>query len=338
MPQPPSREFSLDDDSHRPVAIVLGARGQDGTLLTDKLIARGWSVVGVARNVGLADVSQDRPRRAPQLVEGTITDQVFLRELLSRVSPDAVFNVAGFTHVGSSWNAQAESREVNYVAVKKVVEELERFHSETGKAPHYYHSSSSEIFGGAAVKPQNEDTPLNPATPYGEHKALAHTFLRNKRSSGQIPISIGILYNHESPLRPRSFVSRKISAGVAAIAAGKQETLVMGNIDSSRDWGFAGDYVEAMLELVSTRSLGDFIIATGVEHSVRDFISRAFDCVGIEDWEKYVEISPEFFRETDPNMLVGDSSKIRQVVGWAPTTSFDDLVRMMVNHDVDAIT
>ena len=314
-------------------AVVLGASGQDGRLLTQQLLTEGWSVIGVSRTLSPTNPHGVVGNNSYEGVQGSITDQSFLNEFFLRTAPDAVFNVAGFTHVGNSWDAKLESREVNFVAVKKIVMALELVRSETGKAPHYYHSSSSEIFGGTAQKPQAENTPLDPATPYGEHKALAHSFLQNRRESSELPITIGILYNHESPLRPVHFVSRKISAGVAAISAGHQDKLVMGNIDSSRDWGFAGDYVDAMVQLVTTRSTGDFVVATGVEHSVKEFIAQAFMSVGIADWERYVEISSEFFREADPNTLVGDPSKIYQTVGWSASTSFEDLVRMMVAHD-----
>ncbi len=322
-----------DADEPTGTAIVLGATGQDGTLLTAKLLSGGWSAVGIARGASVQTRSTNPQNKMFQLVQGTITDQHFLNDLFAEVQPDAVFNVAGFTHVGRSWDAQAESREVNYVAVKKIVSAIELFQSRTGKPCHYYHSSSSEIFGGTNQKPQTEETPLNPATPYGEHKALAHAFLQNIRDSLPFATTIGILYNHESPLRPDSFVSRKISKSVAAIAAGRQDKLVMGNIESSRDWGFAGDYVEAMARLVATKSVGDFVIATGEERSVSDFIGQAFLCAGIENWEQYIEISAEYFRETDPNVLVGDASKIRQTIGWIPTTSFEQLVEMMVSHD-----
>ena len=319
------------------VAVILGVTGQDGSLLAGNLISRGWTVIGVARNTGPVVTLQTHPHEPFKLVKGTITDQAFLEELFLQVEPDAVFNVAGFTHVESSWDAQAESREVNFFAVQKIVASLELAHSKTGKAPHYYHSSSSEIFGGAAEKPQREDTILNPVTPYGEHKALAHSFLQSARSSTELPITIGILYNHESPLRPEKFVSRKISAGVAAIGLGLKDTLVLGNIHSSRDWGFAGDYVKAIEELVVTRSLGDFIIATGVEHTVKDFVSQAFECIGIHRWEQYLEIAEGLFRDADPNMLVGNPTKIYREIGWAPTTSFEELVRMMVSYDLSRL-
>lgn len=318
----------------RGAAIVLGASGQDGTLLVRQLLTEGWSVVGVARTMSVSHPTGLAGDGSFESVQGSITDQSFLNELFLRVQPDAVFNVAGFTHVGKSWDAQSESREVNYIAVKKIVSALELVRSESGKTPHYYHSSSSEIFGGTTQKPQTEKTPLDPATPYGEHKALAHNFLQNHRENSELPITIGILYNHESPLRPVHFVSRKISTGVAAIAAGHQQKLAMGNIESSRDWGFAGDYVDAMVRLVSTASIGDFVVSTGVEHSVKDFIIQAFKHSGIGDWENYVEISSEFFRETDPNMLVGHPEKIRETVGWSASTTFEELVRIMVTHDL----
>ena len=319
------------------VAVILGVTGQDGSLLAGNLISRGWSVIGVARNIDSTVASAVYPHELFKVVRGTITDQAFLEELFLQVEPDAVFNVAGFTHVGSSWDAQAESREVNFFAVQKIVASLELMQSKMGKAPHYYHSSSSEIFGGAVEKPQREDATLNPVTPYGEHKALAHSFLQGARSSTELPITIGILYNHESPLRPKKFVSRKISAGVAAIALGLKDTLVLGNVHSSRDWGFAGDYVKAIEELVVTRTVGDFIIATGVEHTVKDFVSQAFECIGIDRWEQHLEISEGLFRDADPNMLVGNPSKIHRQIGWAPTTSFEDLVRMMVSYDLSRL-
>ncbi|NTW38582.1 MAG: GDP-mannose 4,6-dehydratase, partial [Cellulomonadaceae bacterium] len=314
-----------------PVALVTGITGQDGSLLVERLLAEGYVVHGVVRpgEPGLP------PGDAAGLVlhELEITDSDRVIGLLREVAPDEVYNLAGVSSVAASWNAPVETGLVNGVAVASILEGALRVAEDCGRAPAVVQATSAEIFGWPVTAPQDESTPVAPISPYGASKAYAHHLVRTYRARG-VRASSCILYNHESTRRPETFVTRKITAGVARIARGEQSGLVMGNLDARRDWGWAPDYVDAIVRAARLGQGDDFVVATGEAHSVADFVSAAFARVGVQDWRPYVSTDPRFARPVDAPELVGDASKARRVLGWAPTVTFGELVARMVEHDL----
>lgn len=306
--------------------LVTGATGQDGSYLVERLLADGAEVHAVTRD-------------PESLTDGSIAhtcdlaDPDQIARLIADVEPDVVFNLAGISSVAFSWEKPVETVQASGLAVVALLEASHALQSRTGRRVRVVQASSSEIFGAAERSPQDESTPIRPLSPYGAAKALAHNAVGVYRGR-ELFCSSAILYNHESPRRPETFVTRKITRGAARIAAGLDETLSLGNLDARRDWGWAPDYVDAMIRMSIADEPGDFVIATGETHSVRDFVEAAFLRAGIVDWESRVEIDPRFLRPADVHEMRGDPSEARDTLGWTPTRTFTDVVNAMVDHDL----
>jgi len=313
-----------------PVALVTGVSGQDGSLLVERLVAEGVAVHGLVR-----PDDPEPPAAAPgvTLHEADLSDPGALVALVRRLEPDEVYNLAGLSSVAASWAEPILTAQVNGVAVAALLEGARQVAEARGRSPRVVQASSAEIFGWPDSAPQDEATPVRPVSPYGAAKAYAHHIVGSYRARG-VHASSCILYNHESTRRPTTFVTRKITSGVAAVARGEATTLVLGNMDARRDWGWAPDFVDAMVRAARHDEGDDFVIATGQAHSVADFVRVAFACVGIADWRDRVTTDPRFARPVDAPELVGDPSKAARVLGWRPTVTFEEIVRRMVEHDV----
>lgn len=315
-----------------PVAFVTGASGQDGSYLVERLLADGWDVSALVRN------SDSSSLPAPVSKEtGDLADPEGLRSIVTRVAPDTIFNLAGISSVALSWEKPVMTAQVTGVAVTALLEAALDVQKSTDRPVRFLQASSSEIFGAAETVPQTENTPIRPVSPYGAAKAFAHHQVGVYRGRGLFA-STAILYNHESPRRPTAFVTRKITEGVAAIAAGRSDGLALGNLDAKRDWGWAPDFVDAMVRASRAENPDDFIVATGVSHTVRQFVAAAFAAAGITDHERYVSIDERFNRPVDAPEMRGDPSHAAEVLGWRPTVGFEEIVARMVRHDLDLLT
>jgi len=323
-----------------PVALVTGIAGQDGSYLAEFLLGRGYEVHGVMRRTStintwrLDDIYHDPhdPGSPFFLHYGDITDSTVMANLLRKIMPDEVYHLAAQSHVQVSFEMPEYTADVTGTATIKLLEAIRQLSESTGKAIRFYQASSSEMFG-STPPPQNEETPFHPRSPYGAAKVFAYWLTVNYRESYDMFATNGILFNHESPRRGETFVTRKISRAVARIAAGTQKTLYLGNLDAKRDWGFAGDYVEGMWRMLQADQPDDFVIATGEAHTVREFCELAFSHVGL-DWEKYVQVDQRYFRPAEVDYLLGDPTKAQRVLGWKPALSFPELVKLMVDEDV----
>jgi len=315
--------------------LITGVTGQDGSYLAEALLDRGWEVHGLAASPPASMPSASCPAQATVHV-GDLTDTPFLAGVLEDVRPDVVVNLAGISSVAASWADPVRCAEVTGLAAVTLLELTWQLQQRHGIPVRWLQASSAEIFGQpnlAAGEAITERTPIAPVNPYGAAKAFAHLATGVYRARG-MQASTVILFNHESPRRPHAFVTRKITATVAAIVAGRADKLVLGNRDARRDWGWAPDYVEAMVRAIEHDRADDFVVATGVAHSVGDFVAAAFAGAGIRDWEGLVETDPELVRPADPGVLVGDASKARAELGWTPTVGFEELVARMVAHDL----
>jgi GDPmannose 4,6-dehydratase len=307
-------------------AFVTGIGGQDGGYLAESLLAEGAEVHALvlpdeaAR--GLGDVPSD-----VVIHVGDVADVDATRALLTDLSPGRVFNLAAISSVAQSWEQPDLVARVNGTAAVGLLESAYRV------GARFVQASSAEVFGEPDRSPQDESTPVRPLNPYGAAKAYAHLSVDVYRRRGMHASSM-VLYNHESPRRPARFVTRKITSTVAAIAQGRADRLVLGNLDARRDWGWAPDYVDALVRASAAPEGGDYVVATGVAHSVRDLVAAAFARVGIADWEHLVEVDPAFVRPADATELVGDASKARRDLGWEPTVDFEELVGRMVDADL----
>jgi GDPmannose 4,6-dehydratase len=310
-------------------AFVTGISGQDGSYLAERLLADGAEVHALAH-------ADEPPPDLPgvELHRGDLTRVDEVRALLLDLAPDEVYNLAAVSSVARSWAEPDLVARVNGVAAVALLESAHRVQQRTGRAVRVVQASSAEIFGEPATSPQTETTPLRPVNPYGAAKAYAHLMVDVYRRRELHAVS-AILYNHESPRRPQQFVTRKITATVAAIARGEADELVLGNLDARRDWGWAPDYVDAMVRAARAGRAGDYVVATGEAHSVRDFVAAAFARAGVAGWEPLVRVDPAFVRPADPSELVGDASRARTELGWAPTVVFEELVGRMVDADLD---
>jgi GDPmannose 4,6-dehydratase len=311
--------------------LVTGVTGQDGWYLAELLQGRGDEVFGL--------VTSSDPAPLPpgvRAVPGDMRDARSLRSALLSVEPDRVFNLASISSVAQSWEDPETVADVNGVGVVRLLTAIAELQARTGRSVRFVQASSAEIFGDAPP-PQHEGTPIAPRTPYGAAKAYAHHVVSAYRGAGAWAAS-AILYNHESPRRPDTFVTRKITRTVAAIAAGRAERLTLGNLDARRDWGYARDYADALVRMADQDRPRDFVVATGVSHSIADFVREAFARVGIADWEAYVAVDPALQRAGDANEQRGDASLARSVLGWAPTVDFAGLVALMVDADLAGLT
>lgn len=311
-------------------ALITGVSGQDGSYLAEQLLGLGWSVHALTR------AADDESAQIPAAIKshpGDLNDHDSIVHALRDAVPDVVFNLAGSSSVARSWEFPAETISVNSTAVAAFLEATWRLREETGKDIRFVQASSAEMFGSAAEVPQSENCPIRPVSPYGASKALAHNLVQIYRSRGMFA-STAILYNHESPRRPVSFVTRKITSQVARIALGRAHSLQLGNLDAVRDWGWAPDYVDAMYRIATHSKADDFVIATGQSHTVRDFVASAFAAAGIDDWSQYVQVDPRFVRPADASEMRGDAGKARRELRWKPTVEFGEMVGHMVRKDI----
>ena len=315
-----------------PLALVTGIAGQDGAYLARRLRSEGCHVIGL-KLPGSLDPALEPFLSSVELVDVDLTDESSLAAVLDRSRPDEIYNLAGLSSVALSWQEPVLTSEINGVAVVRLLELIRRYPGARGPA-RFLQASSAEIFGSPEHSPQDESSPLAPVSPYGLAKAFAHQAVGIARAAHGLHASTVILYNHESPLRPASFVTRKITRAAAAISLGLETELALGTLDISRDWGFAGDYVDAMVRAVRHDVPSDYVVATGVQHTVRDLLDAAFRRAGIQDWAPYVRTDPDFVRPAEITAMVGDATRARTVLGWQPSTSFAELVSQMVDADL----
>lgn len=315
-------------------ALVTGILGQDGPYLAKLLLEKGYKVYGLMRrysNPSFENIDYLGITKKIDFVEGDMTDESSLLHLIKTFAPDEVYNLAAQSFVGNSWNQAKLTTEINALGVLYMLNAIKLFSPTT----RFYQASTSEMFGlGSDGGYQDENTHFHPRSPYGISKVYAYWMTVNFRESYGLYTCNGILFNHESPLRGIQFVTRKITDGVAQIKLGKADKLSLGNLDAKRDWGFAGDYVEAMYLMLQADKPDDYVVGTGENHSVKDFVVEAFKAVGINDWEKYVVIDARFKRPAEVPDLKARATKINKALGWKPKVTFPELVKMMVEADL----
>jgi GDPmannose 4,6-dehydratase len=315
-------------------ALITGITGQDGRYLAELLLEEDYEVFGLIRG-------QDNPKRAIvekevpklELIEGDLTDMGSLVEALNLCQPDEVYNLGAMSFVALSFKQPELTGNITGLGALRMLEAIRIV--DKAKKIRFYQASSSEMFGKVRETPQTELTPFHPRSPYGVAKVYAHYMTLNYRESYDMYACSGILFNHESPRRGHEFVTRKISSAVARIKLGLQKDLSLGNLDSKRDWGFSGDYVRAMWQMLQQDTPEDYVVATGETHSIKEFLDLAFEEVGIKDWKSYVKQDPRFMRPAEVDLLIGDYSKAKKVLNWEPKVSFAELVKMMVAHDLE---
>jgi len=320
-------------------ALITGITGQDGSYLAELLLSKGYEVHGVIRrastfNTRRIDHLYHDPHKNGEPVHlylhyGDISVIESLMDVIYNVKPDEIYNLAAQSHVRVSFDMPEYTGDITGLGTTRILEAIRR----SGHPERFYQASSSEMFGGAKP-PQSETTPFEPRSPYAAAKVYSYWVTRNYREGYGIFATNGILFNHESPRRGETFVTRKISRALASIKAGKQHKLYLGNLDAKRDWGYAPEYVEAMWMMLQQDKSDDFVVATGESHSIREFLDESFGYAGM-NWKKYVEIDPRYFRPTEVDYLLGDPSKARQQIGWEPKVKFHELVRIMVDADLE---
>ena len=312
-------------------AIITGITGQDGSYLAELLLEKEYEVVGVTRRLSTPNTGRiEHLLGRIELRPADLLDQLSLMKVVDEVRPHEFYNLAAMSFVPASWDQPLLTGEFNAQGVTRVLEAIRRIDTSI----RLYQASSSEMYGKVRETPQTEDTPFYPRSPYGVSKVFAHYITVNYRESYDLFAASGILFNHESPRRGLEFVTRKITDGVARIKLGLAQHLSLGNLDAHRDWGFAGDYVRAMWSMLQQETPGDFVIATGVSHSVQDVVQTAFSHVGLE-WQEYVRTDPRFLRPAEVDHLIGDSSRARAELGWQPNVDFKTLITMMVDADLE---
>ena len=314
-------------------ALITGITGQDGSYLAEFLLEKGYQVYGVVRRV-----SEENSKRIAHikdrlhLLQGDLLDQSSLAEALGESRPDEVYNLAAQSFVPTSWNQPLLTGEFTALGVTRLLEAVRRFNPQI----RFYQASTSEMFGKVRINPQNEHTPFYPRSPYGVAKVYGHWITINYRESYGLFACSGILFNHESPRRGLEFLTRKVSDGVARIKLHLARELRLGNLEARRDWGFAGDYVQAMWLMLQQDEPGDYVVGMGETHSVKEFVEAAFAAVNL-DWQEYVVVDPQFFRPAEVDHLCADATKARQVLHWEPNVSFRELVQMMVKADLERL-
>ncbi len=321
-------------------ALITGITGQDGSYLSELLLSKGYTVHGIVRrsssfNTSRIDHLYEDPHESGRrliLHYADLSDSTGLRRVVEAARPDEIYNLGAQSHVKVSFENPEYTADADAVGTLRLLDCMRDHVQHTKREVRFYQAGSSEMFG-AAKPPQSESTAFYPRSPYAVSKVAAHWYALNYREAYNLFITNGILFNHESPRRGETFVTRKITRAVGRIKAGLQQKLFLGNLDARRDWGFAGDYVEAMWRMLQHSEPNDFVVATGEAYSVREFLEAAFSAAGL-DWQKYVEVDARYFRPTEVDYLMGDSSKARKALDWQPVTSFQQLVRMMVASDV----
>lgn len=320
------------------LAFVTGITGQDGGYLAEQLLAEGTEVHGLVRP-GDEEAAGDLQARAPGVVlhQGDLGDADRLGQLIADIRPDEIYNLAGISSVAYSWQEPVLTARLSGVAAAIVLEAAWRLQEDTGRRVACLQASSAEIFGNADVSPQDESTPVRPMSPYGAAKAYAHHMAGVYRGRG-LPVATCIFFNHESPRRPLAFVTRKITAAAARIGAEGSGVIRLGNLDACRDWGWAPDYVDAMVRAIRHEVADDYVVATGATHSVADFAEAALRRAGIgDDWRDHIDVDAEFLRPAEAPTMVGDAGKARRELGWEPTVHFEEVVGRMVDHDLDLV-
>ena len=318
-------------------ALITGITGQDGSYLTEFLLNKGYEVHGIIRRSSSFNTSRiDHLYNDKKLYNqklflhyGDLGDSSSLCRIIEKTTPDEIYNLGAQSHVKVSFDIPEYSSDIDAIGTCRILDAIR----DTRIKTKFYQASSSEMFGKVQAVPQNESTPFYPRSPYGCAKLYSHWLTVNYRESYGIFACSGILFNHESPRRGQTFVTRKITCGIAEILAKKIDKIQLGNLDAKRDWGFAVDYVEAMWLMLQQPAPDDYVIATGETHSVREFLEEAFGIVGL-DWQKYVEIDQKYFRPAEVELLIGDPSKAKKKLGWEPKVKFKDLVKMMVEADI----
>jgi GDPmannose 4,6-dehydratase len=321
-------------------ALITGITGQDGSYLAELLLRKGYEVYGIIRRSSSFNTERlDHLYRDPherdvrlKLIYGDLNDSSSLNRILRDVGPEEIYNLGAQSHVRVSFDIPEYTAEITGVGTIRLLEAIR----DTGIESKFYQASSSEMFGDVRETPQTEETPFYPRSPYACAKVYSYWITKNYRESYGMFACNGILFNHESPRRGPTFVTRKITRAIARIRAGLQKKLYLGNLDAKRDWGFAPDYVDAMWRMMQADDPDDFVIATGETHSVREFLEKAFSLVDM-DPEEYVEIDPKYFRPAEVDVLIGDPTKAKEKLGWEPTVTFDDLVKIMVKADIDML-
>ena len=321
-------------------ALITGITGQDGSYLAELLLEKGYEVHGIIRRASTFNTGRiDHLYQDPHIIDnrlflhyGDIADSTNLVRIISKVQPDEVYNLAAQSHVRVSFDIPEYTGDVTALSTVRLLEAIR----DTGVETRFYQASSSEMFGRVVEVPQKETTPFYPRSPYGCAKLYAHWITVNYRESYDQFACSGILFNHESPRRGETFVTRKIARAAARIAAGRQDDIYLGNLDAKRDWGYAKEYVEAMWLMLQQDQPDDYVIATGETHSVREFLTVAFEHVGL-DWEQYVKIDPRYYRPAEVDLLIGDPTKAENALGWKPKTTFRQLVEMMVDAEAEAM-
>ncbi|TSC65636.1 MAG: GDPmannose 4,6-dehydratase [Candidatus Berkelbacteria bacterium Gr01-1014_85] len=322
------------------VAFITGITGQDGSYLAELLLEKGYAVHGLIRRSSTFNTSridhifQDPHNPEPKLIlhHGDLSDGTSLSRLLDKIQPTEIYNLAAQSHVRVSFDAPVYTGDVTALGTTRLLEAIRDSKIE----PRFYQASSSEMYGLVQEVPQKETTPFYPRSPYGVAKLYSYWMTINYRESYGLFACNGILFNHESPRRGETFVTRKIARGVASILAGQQDKLYLGNLDSKRDWGYAPEYVEGMWRMLQADQPDDYVLATGETHTIKEYVIAAFERVGL-DWEKYVEIDPRYFRPAEVELLIGDASKAKKKLGWEPKVTFKELVEIMVDAELAGI-
>jgi GDPmannose 4,6-dehydratase len=315
------------------IAFVTGVTGQDGPYLAKLLLEKDYKVYGLVKrysNPNLDNLKFLGIENTIELVTGDITDDGSMNHLIKSIKPNEFYNLAAQSFVGASWDLNKLTTEVNAVGPLNILNAI-NMHSANTK---FYQASTSEMFGNSTGESQGETTPFHPRSPYGVAKLYAHWITINFRESYGLHASTGILFNHESPIRGKEFVTRKITDGVAKIKLGLANNITLGNLDSRRDWGFAGDFVEAMWLMLQQDEPDDYVVATGTQHTIRELLDIAFNHVGISDWEGLIDSDPRFKRPAELHSLCGNMSKAKEKLNWAPKTSFEDMIKMMIDADL----
>ena len=316
-------------------ALITGINGMDGSHLADFLLEKGYKVYGVERRSSSKNrINTKHLEGKVTFLQGDLTDQNSLFRCLKESNPDEVYNLAAQSFVGESWNTPEHTSEVTGLGVLRILEAIREFNPKI----RFYQASSSEMFGRMVENPANENTPFYPRSPYGVAKLYGHWITKNYRESYGIFACSGILFNHESERRGIDFVTRKISDGVARIKLGLADHITLGNLDAKRDWGYAPDYIEVMWLMLQQDTPDDYVIATGETRSIREFLDEAFKLVGITDWDSYIKIDPKFIRPAEVDVLRGDFSKAQNQLEWSPKTSFNELVKIMIDNDIKLLS
>jgi len=326
------------------IALITGITGQDGSYLTELLLKKGYILHGLVRRS--STMNRDRIKHLHDDLKiygkklffhyGDLADESSIREIIYKTRPDEIYNLAAQSHVKISFDIPEYTADITGKGVLTILETIKDFQTETGKKIKFYQASSSEMFG-AAPPPQNESTKFNPQSPYGIAKVFAHNTTKLYREAYGIFAVNGILFNHESPRRGENFVTRKITIGIARIKAGLDKKLYLGNLDAKRDWGYSPEYMEATWRMMQQAKPDDFVIGTGETHTVKEFMELAFKEAGLGNWKKYVEIDKRYYRPAEVNILVADARKAKKVLKWQPKTKFKDLVKIMVDADINEL-